>query len=420
MNNSRKINSNKLNISSLVIIVTFALLLYPNINFGQAPPLGTVSNFAVFTEIGAINNAGPTNITGDLGTDAGAINGFPPGNVVGSINATNSITAQAAIDVDATFNFLTGVTCGSVIGTTLGANQTLTPNVYCLGAASTLSGNLILDGLGDPNALFIIKINGALTTSVSSNVILTNSTAVCNVYWQIDGLFSLGDSSIFKGTVVANGAISLLSSSSLEGRALSRSGAISLSNNTMSMTCNEKLLPIELLSFNSNCNNQNAILKWSTMTENNNDYFIIERSNNAINWENIGRVDGAGNSFTLKNYSYTDKEPFKETSFYRLKQTDFDGNFKHTYIIAFENCSKNLTELDIYPNPGNGAVRLLLEGGKDSFVSAAIYNSFGEKVYDLKKHQTEIDLTDKSDGIYFLHFNIISGIIVKKLVIEKK
>jgi hypothetical protein len=418
MNPSLKIDPNRLNMRSVIVITIFALVFYPIINFGQAPSLGSASSFAIFTKTGAINNIGPTNITGDFGTDAGAVTGFPPGNIIGQVNITNSISSQAAIDVDAAYNYLTGITCGLVIGTSMGTNQTLTPNVYCLGAASTITGDLILDGLGDPNALFIIKINGALTTSVFSNVILTNSTNVCNVYWQVNGLFTLGDHSNFKGTVITDGAINLLDSSSLDGRGLSRAGAISLSNNTITLNCPEAILPIELLSFNSNCKDQNAVLMWSTATESNSDYFIIERSKDAINWENIGKVEAAGNSFTLKNYSYTDHETLAQTSYYRLKQTDIDGKFKHTFIIAFENCKKNITKLEIYPNPGKGLVKLSFEGDKETFISSAVYNSFGEKIFNSNKYQTEIDLSDKSDGIYFLHFNLTTDVIIKKLVIE--
>jgi len=130
---------------------------------------------------------------------------------------------------------LTGVTCGLVIGTTLGNNQVLGPNVYCLGAASTLNGTLTLDGQNDPNALFIFKVDGAFATSTFSTVNLINSASLCNVYWQINGQFDLGDNSVFRGTVVANGAINLLESSSLLGRALSRAGAVSLHNNIVTV-----------------------------------------------------------------------------------------------------------------------------------------------------------------------------------------
>jgi Ice-binding-like/Secretion system C-terminal sorting domain len=209
------------------------LLLIPNINFAQAPNLGSTASFALFTAAGAFSNDGNTVVTGDIGTNAGAFTGFPPGIVNGQIYVADATSAQAAIDVEIAFMDLSLVTCGPVLGVNLGNDQTLTPNVYCIGAASTLNGDLILDGQCDPDALFIIKINGALATGISSNVKLTNSASLCNVYWQINGAVALGNNSVFRGTIVANGAISLLDGATLFGRGLSREGAIALHTNVV-------------------------------------------------------------------------------------------------------------------------------------------------------------------------------------------
>lgn len=215
------------------ILVTLFILFQYNLSYSQAPDLGSCANFAVFTAVGAFSNDGATVVTGDIGTDVGAFTGFPPGVVFGQIHVADAISAQAAIDVDVAYGFLSAVTCGLVIGTTLGGGQILTPNVYCTGAASTLDGDLILDADCDPNGLFIIKIDGAFSSTVLSRVILRNSASLCNVYWQINGAVELGASSIFRGNILANGAISLLDGASLYGRALSREGAIDLHNNTV-------------------------------------------------------------------------------------------------------------------------------------------------------------------------------------------
>ena len=167
--------------TKLLFILTSAILLcLPTVNFGQTPPLGATNSFAAFTAVGAFSNVGATQVTGDIGTNAGAFSGFPPGTVAGAIHVADPVSVQAAIDVDVAYTYLSGVTCGAVIGTTLGSGQVLTPNVYCLGAASTLNGTLTLDGLGDPNSIFIIKINGALSTGTFSNVVLMNSACACN------------------------------------------------------------------------------------------------------------------------------------------------------------------------------------------------------------------------------------------------
>lgn len=207
------------------------LLLFPFISFAQAPDLGTTSNFALFTAVGAFSNTGATFVTGDIGTNVGAFTGFPPGTVIGQTHVADPASVQAAIDVDVAYSDLSARTCGAVIGTTLGNNQVLSPNVYCLGAASTLNGDLVLDAGGNAGAIFIFKINGALSTTSLSRVVLVNGASSCNVYWQINGQVDLGAGSVFMGTIIANGAINLLESASLFGRGLSRAGAIALHNN---------------------------------------------------------------------------------------------------------------------------------------------------------------------------------------------
>lgn len=230
-----QINTIKMKLKLLNIIIVFSLLSYPNISFGQAPNLGVASSFTIFTVTGAFGNIGATNIIGDIGTNAGAFTGFPPGTVTGQIHVADLTSVQAATDVDASYTYLSGINCDSVIGTTLGNNQVLIPNVYCLGDISTLNDTLYLNAQGNADAIFVFKINGAFSTSIFSNVILINSASLCNVYWQINGAFDLGDSSVFNGTAIVNGAISLLKGSSLLGRGLSRAGAISLNNNIVAI-----------------------------------------------------------------------------------------------------------------------------------------------------------------------------------------
>jgi hypothetical protein len=205
---------------SFITITLLTLLLLPTINYAQAPNLGSTSKFALFTASGAFSNSGATYVRGDIGTNAGAFSGFPPGVLVGQSYISDSTSAVAAADVATAYGDLSAATCGTVLGTTMGSGQTLNAGVYCLGGASTINGNLILDGQADPNALFIIQVGGALSTGTHANV-----------YWQVNGQFDLGDSSVFRGTVIANGSINLLEGSSLEGRALSIPGSVSLHTN---------------------------------------------------------------------------------------------------------------------------------------------------------------------------------------------
>jgi hypothetical protein len=97
-------------------------------------------------------------------------------------------------------------------------------------------------------------------------------------------------------------------------------------------------LPIELVNFSSQCNGNSVLVSWSTATETNNSYFTLQRSDDGINFRDIAVVQGAGNSSQLLNYSFTDSEPVNGTAYYRLKQTDFNGQSSTTSLIAQEAC----------------------------------------------------------------------------------
>ena len=226
--------------TNLLIILSIMLIsMVPNASFGQAPTLGTTSTFALFTADGAFSNIGDaTYVTGNVGNHVGMFTAFTPGTLVGNKHVADEISTTAAIDVATAYSDLFSLTCGAVLDTLLGTNQVLTPNVYCIGAASTLKGDLILDAQGNSNAIFVFKINGAFQTATFANVVLRNSASLSNVYWQIGGAFSLGQSSVFRGTIIADGAISLLEGSSLLGRGLSKAGAISLHNNIVTIPSN--------------------------------------------------------------------------------------------------------------------------------------------------------------------------------------
>jgi len=236
----------------LFILLSFTLLSLPDVNFGQVSPnLGATSGFALFTKVGAFDNTGASSVVGDIGSNSYIPTGFPPGTISGTSYHNGDMAADnAATDVGLLFTDLNqgGTTVGVLLG-----GQTLIPGVWNTGsgAAATLNGDLTLDGQGDPNALFIIRIDGALSvgSTIGSNVILINSASPNNVYWQVNGAFSLGAGSVssFMGTAVVNGAINLYGSSSLTGRGLTKAGAVSLASNIVKLGTQPSSPLIELI-----------------------------------------------------------------------------------------------------------------------------------------------------------------------------
>ena len=222
----------------LITLTAVALFFAPNASFGAAPTLGSTSGFALFTASGYVTNDGASYVTGNIGSFTQTPTGFPnPGTLVGiSYNASATISGTAAADVLAAYDQMSGITDNFVLGTPL-QTQTLVPGVYHTNGYAALDGDLTLDGLGNPDALFIIKVNGALTmgAAVTSHINLINKACLNNVYWQINGAFSLGTYSVFRGTIVSNGQIELMVYSSLLGRGLTTAGTILLHNNVVTI-----------------------------------------------------------------------------------------------------------------------------------------------------------------------------------------
>jgi hypothetical protein len=179
------------------------------------------------------------------------------------------------------------------------------------------------------------------------------------------------------------------------------------------------VLPIELLSFTGTCEKQKINLKWSTATDNN--YFTIESSTDGISWITAGLVNGAGNSTSLRTYSFIDTTSTnKALIYYRLMQTDFNGEYKYWNIIAVEKCADNATDkISVYPNTSSGKFNLSFTGDKNLVYSTEIFNSVGEKIYASSVFQSKIDLSDKPSGVYYLHLNTVSKSLNTKVVIEK-
>jgi hypothetical protein len=355
-----------------------------------SPIYGAAVDFLLFTGSGAVSNSGPSTLTGNIGSNLGAITGFETASLIGSFYNANPTTLQAKADLLITYNQLVAIPA-TITGhaPAFGSSETLTAGVYDIAGAGSLAGILTLDGLGDTASMFIFRFGGAYAIGAASTLILTNGARHCNVFWVSEGAISVGANSIIKGTLIANNAaVSIGGSVNLEGKLLTTAGAItfgpavavgSVSTTSLCVTS----LPIKLLSFTSECNKQGVLLKWSTATETNNNYFTIERGTNGINWEALSTVSGAGNSGIIKNYSTIDTAPYNHTAYYRLKQTDYDGKFNFSNIVAIENCKENITTLSIYPNPAHDGQNININFAsttKQSVLVTAV-DVFGQEYY---------------------------------------
>jgi hypothetical protein len=211
----------------LTALTAVIFLLIPMLNFAQAPPLGTAANFVLFSTVGAVGNTGISQITGNVGTNSGAITGF--GNVNGQMHTGDGATGSCAADLLLAYDLLNSAVPTFFPAPLLGNGQILIAGIYSISGAATLNGTLILNAQGNASAVFIIQIQGPFSTAANSKVKLINGALACNVFWKVEGLISMAPGTAMKGTVIANNAaINMSVGDTLEGRALSTTGAVNV------------------------------------------------------------------------------------------------------------------------------------------------------------------------------------------------
>lgn len=198
--------------------------------------LGTASSFAVLGGA-TVTNAGASSIHGDLGAWSGtAITGFPPGTVTGgAIHAGDPVAMQAHDDLITAYDFAAAETGATDLsGQNLGG-LTLTPGVYDFSSSALLTGTLTLDDLGNPGAVFVFQIGGALTTTGASSVVVTSGQDD-DVYFQVGSSATIGAGTSFAGNILADQSITMTSGATMAcGRALAINGAITMDMNDISI-----------------------------------------------------------------------------------------------------------------------------------------------------------------------------------------
>lgn len=185
------------------------------------------------------------------------------------------------------------------------------------------------------------------------------------------------------------------------------------------------VLPIELTSFTANCNGRSALIEWTTASEKNNDYFVLERSHDAVNFKEIARVAGAGNSIEPISYAYTDYGVRNGDNYYRLVQVDYDGTSTTSEIIV-ANCLGTDGEPEVlaYPNPFNDDLTLRFENFGNIQATVEVYDMLGRMVHTQKVNCSQNDyevvlrLAGLSDGTYNVRISTADFVINCKVVKE--
>ena len=224
--------------------------------------LGSAQSFAVLgheTVTNAHSAPNPsTQVYGSLGVTPGsAVTGFyPDGMVSGGAVHINDGSAQLALaDTLAAYTALANLpSTQDLSGHVLGAlgYQILTPGTYHFDSSAQLTGNLVLDFLGNPNGAFVFQIGSSLTTASTSSVTVINGNANSGVYWQVGSSATLGADSRFSGNILALASVGLDPRAQiLCGRAFAITGAVTLTDNLISSNCNAEAFGHDRFDFGS-------------------------------------------------------------------------------------------------------------------------------------------------------------------------
>ena len=313
-------------------------------------------------------------------------------------------------------------------------NTTISAGTLRLGAAGVIANtsNMVMSGgtLSSGSGAGFNETIGRLTVTANSTLNLgtgshsINFAASNGASWTAGRFLGVtGRTGELNGTSGAAGKIFSGSSAELSAGKLAQiyfdnavTGAPHKATqlSTGEIVPTENPLPVELIEFKATANSavKNVDLLWVTASEIDNDYFVIERSTNASDWFPLDTVHGAGNSNAVLSYHYPDNNPYSGTSYYRLKQIDFDGTTEYSNIevVNFE----GLEIISLFPNPSNGEVSISVKSSATGTLELKAYDSVGKlvsnEVFLVNEGVSSINTQiNASDGRYFISAMMSNG-----------
>ena len=345
-------------------------------------------------------------IFGNMGT-TNAANLNP---VVNYINAGGSVYVQSEVSccpnqaayVDNLINAVT-IAGGSITHNLIKSYKfeaVIHPDVICnpfplrYGASARLF-------VGTPNNNILFEANTTCGTPLTTGDVMGVRFSACDMIGGRGGLISNGDFNIFpQGTCTATGILGTPNNPNIIDMI---DNLLDSLKNCKTLSC--PVLPIEYLAFEGKQIIDDNHLFWVTTSEINNDYFTVERSSDAMTFEPIGIVDGAGNSNVEIDYKFIDENVHDGVNFYRIKQTDFNGDYSFSKMIALEK-SKNF-EIAVFPSLATDIVTL--KGDVVEIANFKLYNALGQNVNYLLTTESGsdentmiINVSNLAKGMYIL------------------
>jgi predicted SpoU family rRNA methylase len=285
---------------------------------------------------------------------------------------------------------------------------------YGYGITTDSSGNLIITG--KTNSANAIATTGSYQTTFNGNAdafiakFNVNGTRTWATYFGGSGFdYGYGIATDANGDISIAGQTSSTNLISTMGAFQTIQGGGTFDAFIAKFNTNGTL-PVKLLSFNATLANEKVNCAWETASEINNDYFTIERSKDGRSFEAFGNVKGQGNSNRNIRYSYTDNNPFSGISYYRLKQTDFDGKYAYSSIKKVGSTEKLATEISLYYENENPIVKI--NSLNESIVNMELINLNGIKLF------TNEQPIIKGENTFAIDGNTTKGLYLLKVQVE--
>jgi hypothetical protein len=184
-------------------------------------------------------------------------------------------------------------------------------------------------------------------------------------------------------------------------------------------------LPIELLSFDARCDNGVMIIKWSTATETNNDYFLLERSHDGMQWETVKELSGAGNSGVKLDYEVRDYSPFGGSTYYRLTQFDFNGTYETFAPIAGTCSNFDLEIVSVFNNFNSQQMQMTVSSSVNENFDLYVLDMsgkvlFGEKGVSIREGMNQLDINKHSIsmGVYVIQLVNDNHLLTRKVALN--
>ena len=394
-----------------------------------APAGGTVAGNMFILRCQATHNGGMDPVDLDFLV---TINDQPSPTTIATPDGTEScdgikieLVAQLPAGVTAGYSWNTGETSSSIFTNTAGTYSVTTSNACGTGFASQAITEEVTPAISTTTCT---NANNQLTFEVSAS---DNDNAGITFTFHEDDpanppLTNGGDYSI---TTTATTATLIVSNVNPNHQGVNfYAKATNSCGEAITLAC--LALPIELEYFTGRYTGEAVVLDWATATETDNDYFSIERSTDGLNFKEIERIEGAGTSYFTLKYSYTDEEAplYKQvgTLYYRLKQTDYNGSFSYSDVLAVQLGDAQAFEIDRITLSASQELQFSLQSARAAEAQISLYRMDGSRLLTqpiaLRKGVQSYTVAlsaELASGLYLLRVESGAQTAVKKFSLSR-